>query len=154
MNVDFFDSVEYDLLDIGDEVVFGSCVVLAPSDDAEDLPIRIDDGANVLDHSVLLGGVTVERRAVRFASWLSHHSAVGQQRMLALSRAKWREHQAAPHSRADHTRLDPAGRAKHAALNALLQPEATRDIEREITLARALLYAQHPNPNSRWYRCQ
>ena len=64
MNVDFFDSVEYDLLDIGDEVVFGSCVVLAPSDDAEDLPIRIDDGANVLDHSVLLGGVTVERRAV------------------------------------------------------------------------------------------
>ena len=64
VNVDFFDSVEYDLLDIGDEVVFGSCVVLAPSDDAEDLPIRIDDGANVLDHSVLLGGVTVERRAV------------------------------------------------------------------------------------------
>ena len=38
VNVDFFDSVEYDLLDIGDEVVFGSCVVLAPSDDAEDLP--------------------------------------------------------------------------------------------------------------------
>ena len=29
--------------------------MLAPSDDADDLPIGIDDGANVLDHSVLLG---------------------------------------------------------------------------------------------------
>ena len=27
VNVDFFDSVEYDLLEVGDEVVFGSCVV-------------------------------------------------------------------------------------------------------------------------------
>ena len=29
VNVDCFDSVEYDLLDIGDEVVFGSCVASA-----------------------------------------------------------------------------------------------------------------------------
>ena len=41
-----------------------SCVVLAPSDDTEDLLIRIEDGANVLDHSVLLGGTVVEKRAV------------------------------------------------------------------------------------------
>ena len=64
VNIDFFDCVEFDLIEVGDEVVFGSCVVLAPADDADASIIKIDHGANVLDHSVLLGGVVVERHAV------------------------------------------------------------------------------------------
>ena len=64
VNIDFFDCVEFDLISVGDEVVFGSCVVLHPSDEEEDAMIVVEEGANVLDHSTLLGGVVVEKRAV------------------------------------------------------------------------------------------
>ena len=47
------------------------------------------------------------RRAVRFASWLSHHPALGQQRMLMLSRPSWWARSAVPdHRRGEH---DAAG---------------------------------------------
>ncbi|KAJ8613584.1 hypothetical protein CTAYLR_006155 [Chrysophaeum taylorii] len=66
VNVDAFDCVEFDLVEVGDEVVFGSCVALVPY-----LPgcgaskkISIRRGANVLDHAVLLPGVIVEEAAI------------------------------------------------------------------------------------------
>lgn len=63
--MDFFDCVEIDLIEIGDEVVFGSSVVLVPNDGTgPSKKIRIMRGANVLDHSVLLAGAMVEANAV------------------------------------------------------------------------------------------
>lgn len=65
VNMDCFDCVEHDLVEIGDEVVFGSSVVMAPDDGSGALrTIRILRCANVLDHSVLLAGATVEENAV------------------------------------------------------------------------------------------
>jgi len=68
VNMDCFDCLEFDLIEIGDEVVFGSCVVLAPyvatESDKIAQKIQIQRGANVLDHSVLLPGVIVEAGAV------------------------------------------------------------------------------------------
>ena len=46
------------------QVVFGSCVVLNPSDDTEDRAIVLHDECNVLDHACLMPGVTVGRGAV------------------------------------------------------------------------------------------
>mmetsp|Transcript_32445 Transcript_32445/g.109338 ORF Transcript_32445/g.109338 Transcript_32445/m.109338 type:complete len:92 (+) Transcript_32445:223-498(+) len=62
--MDFFDCVEYDLVFIEDEVVFGSCVALIPADEEEDVRITLRQSSNVLDHTVLLGGVTVGKGAV------------------------------------------------------------------------------------------
>ena len=59
---------------------------------------------------------TVEKRATRFASWLSHHSALGQHHMLALSRARWREYTSTEYPRT-HCALDAAGQAKHTAMH-------------------------------------
>eukprot|EP00899_Mesostigma_viride_P029467 jgi/Mesvir1/9705/Mv12179-RA.4 len=58
------DLVELDLLEVGDDVVWGSrCIVMA-CDAIEALPVRIEAGANVADRCVILPGVSVGRNAV------------------------------------------------------------------------------------------
>ncbi|OZJ05493.1 hypothetical protein BZG36_01888 [Bifiguratus adelaidae] len=56
--------VEYDLLEIGNDVVFGSRSHIVTSDAIESAPIRILDGAMVADRCVLLPGTTVGRCTV------------------------------------------------------------------------------------------
>lgn len=66
VHIDFFKCVEYDLIEVEDDVVFGSLVRLAPRtpDDAAASPIVIRREANVLDHSLVLPGAVVGERAV------------------------------------------------------------------------------------------
>ncbi|KAI8078628.1 uncharacterized protein BX664DRAFT_342329 [Halteromyces radiatus] len=56
--------VEYDLLTIGDDVVFGSRSFIQCSDTTESIGISIGDGAMIADNCVLLPGSQVGRRAV------------------------------------------------------------------------------------------
>ncbi|KAI8065173.1 hypothetical protein BC940DRAFT_305002 [Gongronella butleri] len=56
--------VEYDLLNIGDDVVFGSRSHVVCSDAVESAPIVIGDGAMVADRCVLLPGSEIGRKAV------------------------------------------------------------------------------------------
>lgn len=51
--------VEYDLLEIGDDVVWGSRSIVMPTDRDDAKKIRIERGANVSDRCVLLPGVLV-----------------------------------------------------------------------------------------------
>ena len=64
VNIDYFQILEFDLVTVGDEVVFGSNVILNPSDDLDNRMITLQDECNVLDHGCLMPGVTVERGAV------------------------------------------------------------------------------------------
>ena len=64
VNIDFFEIVEYDLLSVGDDCVFGSGVKIYASDEVEAIPITLANNANVLDHSVLLPGVKVGKEAI------------------------------------------------------------------------------------------
>jgi acetyltransferase-like isoleucine patch superfamily enzyme len=56
--------VEYDLLHVEDDVVFGSRSAILCADACEAAPIRIAAGANVSDRCVLLPGCTIGRNAV------------------------------------------------------------------------------------------
>jgi acyl-CoA synthetase (AMP-forming)/AMP-acid ligase II/acetyltransferase-like isoleucine patch superfamily enzyme len=56
--------VEFDLLTVGDDVVFGSRSYVFCSDAEESAPVTLAAGAMVADRCVLLPGVTVERNAV------------------------------------------------------------------------------------------
>ncbi|ORZ14195.1 hypothetical protein BCR42DRAFT_492821 [Absidia repens] len=56
--------VEYDLLTIGDDVIFGSRSHILCSDANESLPISIGDGAMMADNCVLLPGSSIGRHAV------------------------------------------------------------------------------------------
>lgn len=67
-----FEMVEYDLLEVGNDVVFGSRSVLQPRDAHESLAIKIGDSANVSDRCFLLGGTTVEACAVLGSGSLGH----------------------------------------------------------------------------------
>ena len=95
----------------------------------EDLvALRIENGAVPATRARPLGLVaelcndskgTVEKRAVRFASWLSHHPALGQQRMLSLSRASWHSHArhgTTPGLQTSRDGCDAGGAAKHSVL--------------------------------------
>lgn len=62
--MDFFEMIEYDLLEVGNDCVFGSRVKLYASDDTEAIPIVLSDNANVLDRSVLMPGVKVGKEAI------------------------------------------------------------------------------------------
>ena len=101
---------------------------------SEDLvALRIENGAVPATRARPLGLVaelcndskdTVEKRAVRFASWLSHHPALGQRRMLSLSRYRSSctgEHSHARHGTARGLKVscngcDAGGAAKHSVL--------------------------------------
>jgi len=54
----------YDLIEIGDDVVFGSRSRLYPSDALGALPIHIARGANVADRCIIFGGVTLHPEAL------------------------------------------------------------------------------------------
>ncbi|CAO3592963.1 unnamed protein product [Absidia cylindrospora] len=56
--------VEYDLLNIGNDVVFGSRTHVLCSDAIESAPVTIGDGAMVADRCVLLPGSSIGRKAV------------------------------------------------------------------------------------------
>lgn len=56
--------VEYDLLEVQDDVVFGSRSAILCADALECAPITIETGANVSDRCVLLPGCTIGRNAV------------------------------------------------------------------------------------------
>ncbi|MDH3913231.1 MAG: amino acid adenylation domain-containing protein [Rhodospirillales bacterium] len=68
--VDFFDAVEYDMVTVGDNCMFGAGVTLVTSDDEETLPIVIGRRANVLDTCCLMPGVTVGEGALCGSSTL------------------------------------------------------------------------------------
>jgi len=53
------DVVEYDLLSVGDDCVFGSRSTFLCGDALENAPIELRDGANVADRCVVLPGVTL-----------------------------------------------------------------------------------------------
>ncbi|KAJ3290793.1 hypothetical protein HDU79_002958 [Rhizoclosmatium sp. JEL0117] len=55
---------ELDLLEVGNDVVFGSRSKLSFSDSVESRKIKIDDGAMIADRCVVLPGVTVGRNAM------------------------------------------------------------------------------------------
>ena len=56
--------IEFDLLTVGNDCVFGSYVKIYASDETEVIPITLADNANVLDHTVLLPGVKVGKEAI------------------------------------------------------------------------------------------
>ncbi|KAI8337869.1 hypothetical protein BC941DRAFT_352090 [Chlamydoabsidia padenii] len=56
--------VEYDLLNIGNDVVFGSRTHVLCSDAVESAPVTVGDGAMVADRCVLLPGSSIGRKAV------------------------------------------------------------------------------------------
>ncbi|EKX52743.1 hypothetical protein GUITHDRAFT_84689 [Guillardia theta CCMP2712] len=56
--------VEYDLLEVGDDVVFGSRSIIMTADAEDCAPIRIEAGANVGDRCVLLPGCVIGRNVV------------------------------------------------------------------------------------------
>ncbi|GAB5593410.1 hypothetical protein Unana1_08310 [Umbelopsis nana] len=56
--------VEYDLLEVGDDVVFGSRSHVLCSDARDSAPVTIGDGAMVADRCVLLPGCTIGRQTV------------------------------------------------------------------------------------------
>lgn len=56
--------VEYDLLEVGDDVTFGSRSVIVCSDANEAKPVRILAGAMVADNCMLLPGTTLDKNAV------------------------------------------------------------------------------------------
>jgi len=55
---------EYDLFEVGDDVVFGSRTLVMPCDAEDAATIRIEEGAFVGDRCVLLPGFTIGRNAV------------------------------------------------------------------------------------------
>jgi len=56
--------VEFDLLTVGDDVVFGSRSYVLCGDAEENAPVTLAAGANVADRCVLLPGCVIERNAV------------------------------------------------------------------------------------------
>jgi len=64
VNIDYFQIVEFDLLSVADDVVFGSNVVINCSDDMDQQPIVLETECNVLDHTCLMPGTRVCRLAV------------------------------------------------------------------------------------------
>lgn len=56
--------VEYDLFEVGDDVIFGSRSVIMCCDGEDAMKIEIKEGANVADRCVLLPGCTLERNAL------------------------------------------------------------------------------------------
>lgn len=58
------DIVEFDLLHIGDDVIFGSRSVFLPSSSTRACPIVVEEGCMVADRCVLLPGATMKRASV------------------------------------------------------------------------------------------
>lgn len=56
--------VEFDLLHIGDDVIFGSRSVFMPSSAVRACPITVEEGCMVADRCVLLPGCTMKRASV------------------------------------------------------------------------------------------
>eukprot|EP01062_Namystynia_karyoxenos_P016055 TRINITY_DN15855_c0_g2_i1.p1 TRINITY_DN15855_c0_g2~~TRINITY_DN15855_c0_g2_i1.p1 ORF type:complete len:2367 (+),score=707.90 TRINITY_DN15855_c0_g2_i1:269-7102(+) len=61
---DFFDILEFDLLTVGADSVFGSNVCIAPSDHIESRRVVMQRGSQVLDHSTLMPGCVVGHHAL------------------------------------------------------------------------------------------
>ncbi|CAM9550684.1 unnamed protein product [Phaeothamnion confervicola] len=55
---------EYDLFEVGDDVVFGSRTTVIPCDAKDAIPIRLGDGCMVADRCVLLPGFTIGRNGL------------------------------------------------------------------------------------------
>eukprot|EP00462_Mataza_sp_D1_P022772 CAMPEP_0175134990 /NCGR_PEP_ID=MMETSP0087-20121206/8473_1 /TAXON_ID=136419 /ORGANISM="Unknown Unknown, Strain D1" /LENGTH=1756 /DNA_ID=CAMNT_0016417589 /DNA_START=57 /DNA_END=5323 /DNA_ORIENTATION=- len=66
---------EYDLFEVGDDVVFGSRSIVMCSDTQEFQPVRIKASANIADRCVLLPGVTVAECAVMGSGSLAGKNA-------------------------------------------------------------------------------
>ena len=58
------DIVEYDLLEVGDDVVFGSRSVILTSSATRSAPVVFEAGSMVADRCVILPGVRLGRGAV------------------------------------------------------------------------------------------
>ena len=71
------DVVEMDLLDIGDDVVFGSRSVFMPSSSDRACTITIGDGAMVADRCVLLPGATLGKACVLGSGGLAREGFEG-----------------------------------------------------------------------------
>ncbi|KAI9283758.1 hypothetical protein BC943DRAFT_326990 [Umbelopsis sp. AD052] len=56
--------IEFDLLEIGNDVIFGSRTHVVCSDSHVSAPVKIGDGAMIADRCVLLPGSTIGRKAV------------------------------------------------------------------------------------------
>jgi acetyltransferase-like isoleucine patch superfamily enzyme len=67
---------EFDLLQVGDDVVFGSRSVFIFTSSQESKPIIIESGAMVADRCVLLGGAVIERNCVLGSGGLARHNTV------------------------------------------------------------------------------
>jgi acyl-CoA synthetase (AMP-forming)/AMP-acid ligase II/acetyltransferase-like isoleucine patch superfamily enzyme len=67
--------VEFDLLEIGDDVVFGSRSYVVMADTEVCAPVKIGDGAMVADRCVLLPGATIGRKAVLGSGGLAAKNA-------------------------------------------------------------------------------
>ena len=64
VQTDFVDIVEFDLLEVGRDSVFGSKVSVNPSDHIESRKVIMQRGAQVLDHSTMMPGCIVGRGAL------------------------------------------------------------------------------------------
>eukprot|EP00930_Biecheleria_cincta_P034322 TRINITY_DN23734_c0_g1_i1.p1 TRINITY_DN23734_c0_g1~~TRINITY_DN23734_c0_g1_i1.p1 ORF type:complete len:1701 (+),score=258.19 TRINITY_DN23734_c0_g1_i1:23-5104(+) len=64
VNMDVFAAVEYDLIEIERDVVFGSSVFLVNTSSGVTRPIRIRRAACVLDHSCVLAGASIPEGAL------------------------------------------------------------------------------------------
>ncbi len=58
------DIVEYDLLEVGDDVVFGSRSVVLTSTAVRSAKVTFESGAMVADRCIVLPGVTLKKGAV------------------------------------------------------------------------------------------
>jgi acetyltransferase-like isoleucine patch superfamily enzyme len=58
------DIVEYDLLEVGDDVVFGSRSVIMTSSAGRSAPVVFEAGSMVADRCVILPGVTVRKGGI------------------------------------------------------------------------------------------
>lgn len=85
VQMDYFHAVEHEHVRIGDDVVFGSNVLIETTSDVnaaqgglaagERKPVKISRGANILDHCTMLPGVAVMEGAVLGSSTLAAEEA-------------------------------------------------------------------------------
>ena len=64
VQTDYIEVLEFDLLTVGRDCVFGSNVTVCPSDHVENRRVIMQQGAQVLDHSTLMPGAIVGRGAL------------------------------------------------------------------------------------------
>ncbi|BDA51313.1 probable peroxisomal-coenzyme A synthetase at N-terminal half [Coccomyxa sp. Obi] len=109
------DMVEYDLLEIGDDVVFGSRSAVITTDTEESQRVVIGNGAMVADRCVLLPGTRVGRNAVLGSGTLAPKGfdAPGGSVWLGSSGGEATLWQAGDPATADADTTTPYGRAMH-----------------------------------------